>query len=137
MNLTKNKFNQIFFFLFLFLGSVFNGSNSKTLVLINFIIFFCFLCYLFLSKNNISVTKYLINRNKNLFFLFIVFILYLFLQLIPLPFGWLNFFSNSYYLYLNKINISTFKAISLDPINTLVEIINYLNIFMIVIITNL
>ena len=137
MNLTINKFNQIFFFLLLFLGSVFNGSNSKTLILINFIIFFCFLCYLFLSKNNISVTKYLINRNKNLFFLFIVFILYLFLQLIPLPFGWLNFFSNSYYLYLNKINISTFKAISLDPINTLVEIINYLNIFMIVMITNL
>jgi len=137
MNLTINKFNQIFFFLIIFLGSVFNASNSNTLIFINFIIFLCFLCYLLLSKNNVSVTKYLIKKNKKLFFVFLLFIFYLFFQIIPLPIDWLNFFSNSYYIYLKKIDINSFKSISLDPINTLAEIVNYLNIFMIVIITSL
>src|SRR6056300_1575539 len=138
MNITKNKFHQILFFVLIFLGSIFNGSNSNTLILINFIIFLSFLFYLLLSNNNnIAVTKYLIKKNKRLTFIFIIFIFYLVFQIIPLPVEWLNFFSKFYYDYLEKIDINDFKSISLNPFNTLAEIANYLNIFMIVMITNL
>ena len=138
MNITKNKFHQILFFVLIFLGSIFNGSNSNTLILINFIIFLSFLFYLLLSNNNnIAVTKYLIKKNKRLTFIFIIFIFYLVFQIIPLPVEWLNFFSKFYYDYLEKIDINDFKSISLNPFNTLTEIANYLNIFMIVMITNL
>src|SRR6056300_1720671 len=138
MNITKNKFHQILFFVLIFLGSIFNGSNSNTLILINFIIFLSFLFYLLLSNNNnIAVTKYLIKKNKRLTFIFIIFIFYLVFQIIPLPVEWLNFFSKFYYDYLEKIDINHFKSISLNPFNTFTEIANYLNIFMVVMITNL
>jgi len=137
MHLTLNKINQIIFFLIIFIGSIFNGSNSINLIFINFFTLFIFFFYLLKNKNNLAKVKFIIKNNKFSFNIFIVFIIYIFLQIIPLPLHWLSFFSETYYNFLSKIGLQKFHAISLNPQSTFFELLNYINIFIIILLTHL
>ena len=75
MHLTLNKINQIIFFLIIFIGSIFNGSNSINLILLNFFTLFIFFFYLLKNKNNLAKIKFIIKNNKISFNIFIVFII--------------------------------------------------------------
>jgi len=137
MHLTVNKINQIIFFLIIFIGSIFNGSNLINLIFFNFFILFIFFFYLLKNKNNLAKVKFIIKNNKFSFNIFIVFIIYIFLQIIPLPLHWLSFFSETYYNFLSKIGLQKFHAISLNPQSTFFELLNYINIFIIILLTHL
>jgi len=137
MHLTLNKINQIIFFLIIFIGSIFNGSNSINLIFLNFFTLFIFFFYLLKNKNNLAKVKFIIKNNKFSFNIFIVFIIYIFLQIIPLPLHWLSFFSETYYNFLSKIGLQKFHAISLNPQSTFFELLNYINIFIIILLTHL
>ena len=133
----KNKSNQIFFFILIFFGSIFNGSNSDNLILINFFIFIIFFLKLLSNKNNFTLVKYIFNKNYKLVYLFLFLILYILLQSLPLPINWLKFFSNTYYDYLTNLNLKNFYSISLNGTKSLIEAVNYINIFLIIIITQI
>ena len=137
MYLTINKINQIIFFLIIFIGSIFNGSNSNNLVIINFFILLGYFIYLLRSKNNLSKVKFIIKKNKNILIIFFIFCIYLIFQLIPLPITLLSFFSNNYYDFLNKLGLEGMHSISLNPRNSFFELVNYLNIFIIILLTHL
>jgi len=137
MHLTLNKINQIIFFLIIFIGSIFNGSNSINLIFFYFFKLFIFFFYLLKNKNNLAKVKFIIKNNKFSFNIFIVFIIYIFLQIIPLPLHWLSFFSETYYNFLSKIGLQKFHAISLNPQSTFFELLNYINIFIIILLTHL
>jgi hypothetical protein len=137
MYLKKNKFNQFFFLILIFFGSIFNGSNSNDLVLINFIVFFIFFLKLLTIKNNITLAKHIFNKNYKLIYLFLILLFYVFLQTIPMPISWLKFFSITYYDYLSNLNLKNFYSISLDSKKSFIEAINYINIFLIIFITQI
>jgi len=54
-----------------------------------------------------------------------------------LPLHWLSFFSETYYNFLSKIGLQKFHAISLNPQSTFFELLNYINIFIIILLTHL
>lgn len=135
MVFTKKKKLQIVFFSLIFIGSIFNGSNSNNLIIFNFLSFLFLLLYLLKDKNNYSLLKIIILNNKIIFISLILLFIYLFLQTVSLPFEWLSFFSKNYYLYLNSIELLNDNSISLNPRQSLIKIANYITILIISLIT--
>ena len=136
-SISKNKLNQIIFCSIIFIGSIFNGSNSSKLIIINFFSLFFFLIFILLKKNNYKFIIYRFKNNKNLIIIFSLFILFLLIQVIPIPNNILRIISlNSFNFYTN-VNLANFNIISLNNGFTFIELINYLNIFLIVILTDL
>ena len=80
---------------------------------------------------------YLYKTNKNIFYLFAIFIIFLIFQVVPLPNFFLSFISENSFNFYKNINFSNYNPISLNIYFSSHEIINYLNIFLIVVLTNL
>lgn len=135
--LSINQLYQFFFCLIFFLGTLFNGSNSFLLIKINFIFLFIFFLHLMFKKNFKTNFLYLYKTNKNIFYLFAIFIIFLIFQVIPLPNFFLSFISENSFNFYKNINFSNYNPISLNIYFSSHEIINYLNIFLIVVLTNL
>ena len=135
--LSINQLYQFFFCLIFFLGTLFNGSNSFLLIKINFIFLFIFFLHLMFKKNFKTNFLYLYKTNKNIFYLFAIFIIFLIFQLVPLPNYILRFISENSFNFYKNINFSNYNPISLNIYFSSHEIINYLNIFLIVVLTNL
>ena len=135
--LSINQLYQFFFCLIFFLGTLFNGSNSFLLIKINFIFLFIFFLHLMFKKNFKTNFLYLYKTNKNIFYLFAIFIIFLIFQVVPLPNFFLSFISENSFNFYKNINFSNYNPISLNIYFSSHEIINYLNIFFIVILTNL
>ena len=135
--LSINQLYQFFFCLIFFLGTLFNGSNSFLLIKINFIFLFIFFLHLMFKKNFKTNFLYLYKTNKNIFYLFAIFIIFLIFQVVPLPNFFLSFISENSFNFYKNINFSKYNPISLNIYFSSHEIINYLNIFLIVVLTNL
>ena len=135
--LSINQIYQIFFCLILFFGTLFNGSNSYLLIKINFIFLLTFFSYLMFKKKFKKNLLHLYKKNKKTFYFFITFIIYLIFQIVPLPNFFLGFISENSFNFYKNINLINYNPISLNIYFSLHEIINYLNIFFIVILTNL
>jgi len=135
--LSINQLYQFFFCLIFFLGTLFNGSNSFLLIKINFIFLFIFFLHLMFKKNFKINFLYLYKTNKNIFYLFAIFIIFLIFQVVPLPNFFLSFISENSFNFYKNINFSNYNPISLNIYFSSHEIINYLNIFLIVVLTNL
>ena len=135
--LSINQLYQFFFCLIFFLGTLFNGSNSFLLIKINFIFLFIFFLHLIFKKNFKTNFLYLYKTNKNIFYLFAIFIIFLIFQVVPLPNFFLSFISENSFNFYKNINFSNYNPISLNIYFSSHEIINYLNIFLIVVLTNL
>ena len=135
--LSINQLYQFFFCLIFFLGTLFNGSNSFLLIKINFIFLFIFFLHLMFKKKFKTNFLYLYKTNKNIFYLFAIFIIFLIFQVVPLPNFFLSFISENSFNFYKNINFSNYNPISLNIYFSSHEIINYLNIFLIVVLTNL
>jgi len=135
--LSINQLYQFFFCLIFFLETLFNGSNSFLLIKINFIFLFIFFLHLMFKKNFKTNFLYLYKTNKNIFYLFAIFIIFLIFQVVPLPNFFLSFISENSFNFYKNINFSNYNPISLNIYFSSHEIINYLNIFLIVVLTNL
>jgi len=89
------------------------------------------------KKNFKTNFLYLYKTNKNIFYLFAIFIIFLIFQVVPLPNFFLSFISENSFNFYKNINFSNYNPISLNIYFSSHEIINYLNIFLIVVLTNL
>ena len=130
MNLTKNKKHQYLLFLILIFISIFNGGNSNILIQINFILWSSLFFYCTKDKNYLSHLKIFLKNNQNSIYFFAFFLFYLLFQLIPFPLEFLKFLSKEKYNYLNYLNYNINSSISLSPSNTLFQFLNYLSIFL-------
>ena len=119
MQVSKNKINQYLFFLIISIYTLFNGGNSNILIQINFIFSSILFFYILKDKN---CKQHLNNFNYNNRFsliVYLIFLFYLVLQIIPIPIEFLKFFSPVKYNYLKNLNLEElYVSISLSPTNS-------------------
>jgi len=114
---------------------IFNGGNSNLYIQFNFIITSIFFLVIIRKKNYLAHINEIFLRNKLAIILYILFISFLIFQTIPLPIEWLSFISPEKYNLLNKLEFDgNFNSISLSPINSYFSLLNYLSLFLYLII---
>ena len=137
MQLSKNKKYQYLFFSILSVYIIFNGGNSNLFIQLNFILISLFFLFCSKDKNyNLHLKNFYIN-NKRSIFLYIIFLSYLFFQIIPLPINLLNFFSPEKLKLINLLDNISFSSISLSPSNSFFQILNFSSLFLIVLISKM
>ena len=134
MKLTKNKKHQYLFFLNIIFISISNGGNSNILIQLSFILWTSLFFYCAKDKNYSLHLKIFLKNNKNSIYIFVIFLCYLLFQLIPFSLDFLKFLSKEKYNYLNYLNYYNSSSISLSPTNTFFQLLNYLSIFLFILI---
>ena len=110
---------------------IFNGGNNNLYIQFNFIIVSIFFLLFVKEKKYLAHVRVLFSKNKIAIFLFTLFISFLIFQIIPLPMEWLSFFSLEKYNILNKLEFKeNFHSISLSPANSYFNLLNYLTLFL-------
>ena len=135
MLIKKNKLYQYIFLLILTFMVIFNGGNNNLYIQFNFIIISIFFLLFIREKNYLAHVRKILSTNKLAIKLYVLFISFLIFQTIPLPIEWLSFLSPEKYNFLNKLEFNgNFNSISLSPINSYFSLLNYLSIFLYLII---
>jgi len=133
MQISKNKRYQYFFFLIITFYSIFNGGNSNILIQINFLLISLFFIFCLKDKNYNLHFKYFFNKNKLSIYLYLLFLVYLLFQILPLPVNSLKFFSPEKFKFLNLLNVETsFASISLAPSNTFFQFLNFSSLLIVI-----
>ena len=131
--ISKNKKYQYFFFLIIAFYSIFNGGNSNLLIQINFLLISLFFIFCLKDKNYNLHFKYFFNQNKFSIYLYLLFLVYLLFQFLPLPIDSLKFFSPKKFYFLNLLdNEMSFSSISLAPSNTFFQFLNFCSLLIVV-----
>ena len=131
----KNKIYQYFFLLIITVMTIFNGGLKNLFIQYNFIIISIFFLQFVKEKNYQAHVKKIFLDNKIAIYLYFAFISFLIFQTIPIPLDWLNFLSPEKYNYLVKMEyIGNFNSITLSPVNSYFSILNYLSLFLFLII---
>ena len=135
MTIKKTKLYQYIFLLIITFMVIFNGGNNNLYIQFNFIIISIFFLLFIREKNYLAHIRKIFSTNKLAIKLYILFISFLIFQTIPLPIEWLSFLSPEKYNFLNKLEFNgNFNSISLSPINSYFSLLNYLSIFLYLII---
>ena len=114
---------------------IFNGGNNNFYIQFNFIIVSIFFLTIIRQKNYLANVKNLTLKNKIPFIFYSLFLGFLIFQTIPLPIEWLKFFSPAKYEILDKLEFNgNFHSISLNPIGSYFNLLNYLTLFLYLII---
>ena len=131
MVLRKNLLRNIFLAVIAICVS-FNASNTNILVQLSsiYFIFFFFLC---LKNNEVSQNiKENYSNNKVFFILLFIYLIYLIIQIIPLPLIFFKIISPLNYELYSSIRIDkNFWSLSLNPSNSYFKILNVINFFII------
>ena len=131
MLIKKNKLYQYIFLLIITLMVIFNGGNNNLYIQFNFIIISIFFLLFIREKNYLAHIKEIFSNNKLAIKLYLLFIIFLIFQTVPLPIEWLSFLSPEKYNILDKLEFNgNFNTISLDPINSYFSLLNYLSLFL-------
>ena len=134
MHFSKNKKYQYLFFSILSIFIVFNGGNSNLFIQLNFILISLFFLYCLKDKNyNLHLKNFYINNKKSIF-LYIVFLIYLIFQILPLPINFLKILSPEKYNLISEISKFSYTSIALSPSNSYFQILNYFSLFLIILI---
>ena len=135
MLIRKNRLYQYFFLSIITLMAIFNGGNNNLYIQFNFIIISIFFLLFIREKNYLAHINEIFLKNKIAIKLYFLFISFLIFQTIPLPIEWLSFLSPEKYNILNKLEFNgNFNSISLSPINSYFGLLNYLSLFLYLII---
>ena len=135
MRIKKNKIYQYIFLLTLTLMAIFNGGNNNLYIQFNFIIISIFFLSFIREKNYSAHVREIFSKNKLAILLYSLFISFLIFQTIPLPIEWLSFLSPEKYNYLVKMEYTgNFNSITLSPVNSYFNILNYLSLFLFLVI---
>lgn len=138
MTFNLNKKYQYIFLLIIFLGSLFNGSNSDLLIQINFVLFSALFFIVVLDINKKQFLIFLIKKNKNIILLYFAFLLYLIIQFLPLPIEVIKIITIEHYKIIDGLELDykiNFASISLNPSKTFFNFLNFVNIFIIILLT--
>ncbi len=133
MSISNNKKYQYFLFFILSISTLFNGGNSNLFIQINFVLLGILFLQCKKNKNyNLHLRNFLQQNNLSLIFYFL-FIIYLLLQIVPLPIEFLKFMALEKYNILNSLNINIkYSSISLSYSDSFFQILNYLSIILII-----
>ena len=135
MLIKKNKLYQYIFLLIITLMVIFNGGNNNLYIQFNFIIISIFFLLFIREKNYSAHVREIFSKNKIAILLYSLFISFLIFQTIPLPIEWLSFLSPEKYNILKKLDFNVgYTSISLNPSNSFFSLLNYLSIFLYLII---
>ena len=135
MPIKRTKLYQYIFLLIITFMVIFNGGNNNLYIQFNFIIISIFFLLFIREKNYLAHMRKIFSTNKLAIKLYVLFISFLIFQTIPLPIEWLSFLSPEKYNLLNKLEFNgNFNSISLSPINSYFSLLNYLSIFLYLII---
>ena len=133
MQLSKNKKNQYLFFFILCIYTIFNGGNSNILIQINFILISLLFLYCLKDKNYYLHFKIFYTKNKISISFYVLFLLYLIFQIIPLPIEYLKLFSSFKYDHISRLsNNILYSSISLSPSNSFFQILNFISLLILV-----
>ena len=114
---------------------IFNGGNNNLYIQFNFIMISIFFLSLIREKNHLAHLRDIFNKNKLSIILFILFIIFLIFQIIPLPIKWLGFLSLEKFNLLDKLEFNAnYDSISWNPVNSYFILLNYLSLFLYLII---
>ena len=132
MYLSKNKKYQYLFFLIFSILTIFNGGNTNLFIQLNFIFLSLFFLVCLKDKNySLHLKNFFIN-NKWSILLYIVFLGYLILQIIPFPLDILKFLSPEKYKYLALLGNNSYSPISFAPSNSYFQFLNYVSLLLII-----
>ena len=135
MLLEKKNLYHYFFLIIISLMVIFNGGNFNLYIQFNFIIVSIFFLVIVRQKNHLANLKNIILKNRSAFIFYSLFLGFLVFQTIPIPIEWLNVFSPEKYEILNKLEFNgKFHSISLNPIGSYFSLLNYLTLFLYLII---
>ncbi len=130
MHLSKNKKYQYLFFLIFSILIIFNGGNTNLFIQLNFIFLSLFFLVCLKDKNySLHLKNFFIN-NKWSILLYIVFLVYLILQIIPFPLNLLKFFSPEKYKYIVLLGNNSHSPISFAPSNSYFQLLNYISLLL-------
>ena len=125
MQVSKNKKYQYIFFTILSVYIIFNGGNSNLFIQFNFILISLFFLFCLKDKNyNLHLKNFHINNKKSIL-LYVIFLVYLILQILPLPVNFLKFFSPEKYILLKSMNEISYSSISFSPTSSFFQILNF------------
>ena len=126
MQLSKNKKYQYLFFFIITIYTFFNGGNSNLSIQINFILVSFLFLFCLKDKNYNQHLKNFYKDNQKSILIYSIFIIYLLLQIVPLPIEMVEIFSPEKFKILSKLEgeISN-SSISLAPSNSFFQILNY------------
>ena len=114
---------------------IFNGGNNNLYIQFNFIIVSIFFLFFIREKNYLAHVREILTTNKLAIKLYFLFVGFLIFQTIPLPIEWINFLSPEKYNILQKLDFNDgYTSISLNPSNSFFGLLNYLSIFLYLII---
>ena len=134
MHLTKNKFHQLIFYVLITFLIIFNGGNYDMYPQFNFVLVGSFFLYCFTDINYKAHIKKFLFENKKIVLIYIVFLSYLIFQIIPFQQELIKFLSPSKYKILLDLDYNNFSSISLDPLKTYLNFLNYTSLILFLII---
>tara|TARA_A100001234_G_scaffold220916_1_gene235072 strand:+ start:218 stop:1549 length:1332 start_codon:yes stop_codon:yes gene_type:complete len=138
MQISKNKKFQYLFFTVLSIYIIFNGGNTNLFIQLNFIILSIFLFFCLKDKNYKLHLNYIFSKNKKSIMFYLIFITYLFFQILPLPIKILNHFSPEKYNYIIQLDTNIlYSSLSFAPSETFFQILNYISIFIVILIVKI
>ena len=137
MQISKNKKFQYTFFLILANYIILNGGNSNLLIQLNFILVALFFLFC-LNDKNYKAHLYIcyLNNKKSILF-YLIFLLFLVFQILPLPVGLIEILSPEKYKFLNMINGVSSSTISLSPSNSFFQLLNFSTLLLFVFLLNM
>ena len=137
MRISKNKKFQYTFFFILSNYIILNGGNSNLLIQLNFILVALFFLFCLNDKNyKAHFYIFYLNNNKSILF-YLVFLLFLVFQILPLPIGLIEILSPEKYKFLNMINGISSSNISLSPSNSFFQLLNFSTLLLFVFLLNM
>jgi len=130
----KKLYRYIFLTLFTFMV-IFNGGYSDLSIQLNFLGISLLFLLLLREKNYSKHLQKIFIQNKTAIYLFIFFLIFLIIQILPLPMYILQFASPIKYNLLVDMEFErNFTSISLDPSNSFFNFLNYFTLFLYLII---
>jgi hypothetical protein len=133
MQLSKNKKYQYLFFFILTIYTIFNGGNSNLSIQINFILISFLFLFCLKDKNyNLHLINFY-KDNQKYIFIYLLFILYLLFQIVPLPIEILKILSPEKFKIISKLDGEVLNSsISLTPSHSFFHILNYTTLLIVV-----
>jgi hypothetical protein len=134
MYLTKNRFHQSIFYILISFLIIFNGGNYDMYPQFNFVLVGSFFLYCFTDLNYKAHIKKFFFENKKIVVIYIIFLSYLIFQILPFQQELIKFLSPSKYKILLDLDYNNFSSISLDPLKTYLNFLNYITLILFLII---
>ena len=130
----KKLYRYIFLTLFTFMV-IFNGGYSNFSIQLNSIGVSVLFLFLLRDKNYSKHMQKIFIQNKVAIYSFIFFLIFLIIQILPLPIDFVQFASPIKYNLLIDMEFEhNFTSISLDPSNSFFNFLNYFSLFLYLII---